>query len=288
MLKFNTRADQTFRLQSSLLRVIKAFPPLPNALRTGLMATLLTGCFFSTDVFGQCDILCPASPNYNLSLNVMGQATLDETVFEPLVSSSYSQCLPANGGILEIWEDAAANIPYKTAKPGPNFNCTNVGTNFTVYVTLNDPGPGVQSPTCQFNVTIVDNVVPIIFPPAGITVNTDPGPSCASVQTLTATVADNCFGNLVLSHTLTGATTGTFPGFTATHAFNEGVTTITWTVEDLNGSLPSVFYTSSTTVTVVDNQNPTFAVSTPNRSDHAERKCLMSGQLLFRCTIAFR
>ena len=257
MLKFNTQARLLHRLFSHE-QVFKATPPLPNGLKTGFLATLFC-CLFSINLTAQCDIVCPASMGYNLSLNVMGQATLDPTVFEPLVSSSFTQCLPVNGGVLEIWEDAAGTIPYPTALPGPNFNCTDIGVAFTVYVTLNDLGPGVQSPTCQFDVAVVDNVVPIIFPPGSITVSTDPGPSCASVQSLTATVVDNCLGNLTLSHVLTGATTGTFPGFTANHAYNEGVTTITWRVDD--GVNP--LFTSTTTVTVLDLADPNFVGALP-------------------------
>ena len=253
------------RLFKSLERFFQTIPRMSKGMKTGLAAMVFC-CLFSQTITAQCNIVCPSSPanEIDLSLGVTGQATLDAIVFEPLVSSSFTQCLPANGGVLEIWEDAGGTISYPTALPGPNFNCTDVGLILVpVYVTLNDLGPGVQSPTCLFIVTIVDNVVPIIFPPGNPPpFSTDPGPSCASVQTLTATVADNCLGNLVLSHVLTGATTGTFPGFTATHAYNEGVTTITWTVED-TGPSPSVFYTSTTTVTVNDMVDPAFVGALP-------------------------
>ncbi|HHG84257.1 MAG TPA: hypothetical protein ENJ82_05855, partial [Bacteroidetes bacterium] len=259
MLKFNTQARFLNRFSFSHGQVFKAIPPLPNGLKTGLVAALFC-CLFSQNSIAQCNIVCPSSPDIDLSLDALGQATLDPTVFEPLVSSSFSQCLPANGGVLEIWEDAAGTIPYVTALAGPNFNCTDVGLALPpVFVTLNDPGPGVQSPSCQFNVTIVDNVVPIIFPPADITVNTDPGPSCASVQLMAATVFDNCMGNLTMEHVLTGATTGTFPTLAGTHAFNVGTTTITWRVDD--GVHP--VFEATTIVTVEDNDDPTLVGGSP-------------------------
>ncbi|MCB0517855.1 MAG: proprotein convertase P-domain-containing protein [Lewinellaceae bacterium] len=205
--------------------------------------------------------MCPASPNYNLSLNASGQGTLNANSFIPLVSSSYSQCLPPVG-TLQIWEDATALTPYPTSLPGANFNQCDINLSpFTVYVTLNDPGPGVQSPTCMFIVKIVDNVLPVITPPvAANPYSTDPGPSCAAVLSFTATYTDNpsCAPNPVLSHTLSGATTGgPFPGLTANHAFNVGTTTITWSVDD-DGAGPHPPSTATTTVIVSDNQPPTY------------------------------
>ncbi len=224
-------------------------------------------CLSSQQLLAQCDIGQPSGATINLSLDVNGLTTVNSSVFTPFVSSSYAQCLPANGATLLIWEDGAATIPYPTALQGPGFNCASVGTSITVFVTLNDAGPGAQSPTVPFVVTIVDNVSPILtapvslpaVPPATNTFAATAG-TCARSLNFTPALADNCMGNLTLQHSLTHNTLGflgTFPGLTANHLYNVGATTITWSADqDGAGPIPAV--TLTRIVTVTDNQPPTY------------------------------
>jgi hypothetical protein len=71
-------------------------------------------------------------------------------------------------------------------------------------------------------------------------------------------VGDNCNGNVTVTYELTGATTGTGTGNASNETFMAGVTTVTYTVADVNGnsldsSLTVTYYPVDTAVTVDNN-----------------------------------
>lgn len=106
--------------------------------------------------------------------------------------------------------------------------------------------------TCNQTVTVTDNQAPTITCPANITTNTAAGVCTASVVTPNPTTTDNC-SVASLAWSTAGATVLAGAGNMGTQTFNEGVTTVTYTVTDGAG----LTATCSFTVTVNDNQNPT-------------------------------
>ncbi|HMU10995.1 MAG TPA: S8 family serine peptidase [Ferruginibacter sp.] len=102
--------------------------------------------------------------------------------------------------------------------------------------------------TCTFTVTVKDVTAPTLVCP--------PAQTFCKVPNNTYTVpslvqSDNC---VIASTTyrITGATSRTGSGTNASGLFNLGVSTITWTVKDVNGNTS----TCTTTVTVVATTNP--------------------------------
>ncbi len=250
MLKFNTSASFKTCSPQSLERFFQAIPRMSKGMMTGLVATVFC-CLLSQNISAQCDIGYGGPAMFDLSLDVNGSAAINSTLFEPFVTSSFAQCLPANGADLDLWMDSGATMAF----PNPSFyDCTNVGHVITVWVTLDDQGPGSQSAAIKFTVTITDDLDPLLAEPADQTFPADPN-TCASFQTLTAIVTENCPGSLSTSHKLDHnilGFLGTFPGLTASHAYNVGTTTITWFAVD--GGANDV--TKTTTVTVTDGQAP--------------------------------
>ena len=111
----------------------------------------------------------------------------------------------------------------------------------TVTWTITDIHGNVATTTQT--VTVTDTQLPTITAPAAIAVNADNG-SCAAVITSlgTPTRADNCG---------VASVTNDYPST----SYPVGVTTVTWTVTDVNGNSA----TATQTVTVTDTQNPTFS-----------------------------
>jgi gliding motility-associated-like protein len=112
-----------------------------------------------------------------------------------------------------------------------------VGTT-TVTWTITDVNG--NSSTCQQDVTVTDDEIPVITTcPATVNVNADNG-SCIATNVILGTpvASDNCGIATILSD--------------APSTFPVGSTTVTWTVTDVNGNL----VTCTQTVTVTDNQLP--------------------------------
>ncbi len=101
---------------------------------------------------------------------------------------------------------------------------------------------------CSFTVTVKDVTPPTLVCPPAQTFCKVPN----NTYTVPALIqSDNC---VILSTTykITGATSRTGTGTNASGIFNQGVSTITWTVKDVNGNTS----TCTTTVTVVATTNP--------------------------------
>ena len=130
--------------------------------------------------------------------------------------------------------------------------------------------------TCTFTVTVVDNTAPIFTscpsPIINVPINS---PGCqATVATVNPTYADNC-GVVTLTWSLSGATTGTSPSTgintLGTHAFNAGLTTVTYTAADAAGNLSTCIFTVSVVNNLAGNISGTATVlqngsTTPNIS----------------------
>ncbi|HQP03628.1 MAG TPA: HYR domain-containing protein, partial [Bacteroidales bacterium] len=131
-----------------------------------------------------------------------------------------------------------------TASDNCNFTISNdavepyaVGTHTITWTVTDDSN---NSATCEQTVTVTDNQLPEITCPANVSVNTDTDLCTASGVVLgDPTTSDNC-------SVLTSFNDAVEP-------YPVGITTITWTVEDVNGN----FNTCQQTVTVTDNQLPT-------------------------------
>ncbi|MNJ97472.1 HYR domain protein [compost metagenome] len=109
--------------------------------------------------------------------------------------------------------------------------------------------------TCTFNVTVADNVNPIITQcgpstPASVIANAGVCTYTNSGSAWDVVATDNC-GIDSVRYNLSGATTGVGISLNGV-IFNLGITTVTWTVYDASGNST----TCSATVTVSDNQLP--------------------------------
>ncbi|MDK2977809.1 MAG: hypothetical protein PWP52_523, partial [Bacteroidales bacterium] len=158
-----------------------------------------------------------------------------------------------------------------TATPN-TFDCTDIGINNVTLTVTDEAG---NSSTCTAAVTVEDNLAPSLSCPADVTQENDPGVCTATVNGLAPTTDDNC-GIVLQTWTMSGATTGS-SGATGINdisgtAFNSGVTTVTYYVEDNSGN----FTECSFTVTINDTEDPTItcpADVTANTSDDGTGNC---------------
>ena len=120
-----------------------------------------------------------------------------------------------------------------------DFDCDDLGTN-TVTLTVTDIHSNQSTATAT--ITVQDNQAPVIAQMADINANNDAG-NCSAIVTWTdPAVTENC------TNTLTSdIASGT--------AFDVGVTTVTYTAEDVAGNSA----TMSFDVTVTDTQDPTIS-----------------------------
>ena len=116
-----------------------------------------------------------------------------------------------------------------------------VGTTLVTYVTTDDTG---NTASCSFNVTLTENVTPVIDCPTDIEVDNDPG-LCGAIVNYTPPIGvDNC----------DGATTALTAGLVTGSEFPVGTTIITYTVTDLSGNQADCSFN----ITVNDTENPVF------------------------------
>ncbi|MBK7374101.1 MAG: HYR domain-containing protein [Chitinophagaceae bacterium] len=119
------------------------------------------------------------------------------------------------------------------------------GVSTIVYTAFDETG---NARTCTFTVTVKDVTPPTLVCP--------PAQTFCKVANNTYSVpplvqSDNCVIALT-NFRITGATSRTGSGINASGIFNLGLSTITWTVKDVNGNIA----TCATTVTVVPTTDP--------------------------------
>lgn len=162
----------------------------------------------------------------------------------------------------------ACTQPVSWEPPKASDNCTlssftpshSPGTAFpkgTTVVTYTATDAAGNIATSSFNVTVVDNVPPVITGcPVDITVSTNT--SCQAVVDWTApTFTDNCTGGTLTSNKIPGST------------FNKGTTKVTYTATDATGNID----TCSFNVHVVDNVPPLITGCPTNITVSANAMC---------------
>ncbi len=140
--------------------------------------------------------------------------------------------------------DNCTAAPAITQLPAAGTVISGHGTVQTITLTTDD-GNG-NTGQCTFDITLEDNILPTISCPGNINQVVDPG-SCTAGITMPAPVTgDNC-GILSIVNDFNGTNdaSGDYPG---------GITTVVWTVTDVNNNIA----TCSMTVTVTDNELPVF------------------------------
>lgn len=194
-------------------------------------------------------VICPSiTSNYDLILNFGGFG--DETYWS-LQDAMFITV--ASGGPFGGFGTYVNSFTLNAGEPF-TFNISTTGfwnDNNVSYTLLCNGNPVVVGGIGGGSSASVPGIV--LCGGAGTTVSTDPG-LCSFTQTTNAwdaTGADNCTVTQA-DYTLSGATGGsgnTLSGVT----FNEGVTTVTWTVTDQSGNVSS---SCSFDVTVNDNEAP--------------------------------
>ena len=138
----------------------------------------------------------------------------------------------------------------------------NVGVSTVVY-TVTDPDGNYA--TCSFTVTIVDVTPPYIQINGCEDVTETSGPNDCFI--IPASIndpvySDDCWpvSDLVLTYTITGATTGSGTGSVVGTTFNVGVSNVEYTVEDPDGNKA----TCSFTVTILRENIPPAVINCPS------------------------
>ena len=113
--------------------------------------------------------------------------------------------------------------------------------------------PGETSSECAFTVTVTDDEIPEIVCPDDLTVQADEPDNCtATVENIDAACSDNCTG-VYLTWNTSGASPGSGDGQASGQVFQQGATTVTYTVSDA----ASLTATCSFNVTVASCQSGT-------------------------------
>ena len=141
------------------------------------------------------------------------------------------------GAVVDFLADFSDNCPGGMLNVDmPTGSIFPVGTT-TVTVAATDASGNMASDT--FDVTVVDDEVPVISCPADIVVSSDPG-QCGAIVNFMPTVSDNCPGVSVSADFMNGS------------FFPVGTTTVTATATDTSGNMATCQFD----VTVEDNEAP--------------------------------
>ncbi|MEO1260124.1 MAG: HYR domain-containing protein [Bacteroidota bacterium] len=250
MLKFNTTAGLRDRLHLSLEQVFKGSPRIPRTLKTSLLAAIFLCCFSYQPLYAQCTISCASPGVLQLPLQSTGNYTLTNAVIATWIGGSCTLTPPAYPEI-NLWEDAAATIPYPSTGTilGPVFSCNDIDYTFTLYVTVD----GDVGNVCSFDFRIVDNFFPIVQFPPDDTLTADANACAVNVSGLEVdSILENCSYDVFW--TRSGATMGSGTE-SADGLYNVGTTVIAWTVIDADTNT----VVGMTTITVTDDEAPVIA-----------------------------
>ncbi|MFK8058022.1 MAG: HYR domain-containing protein [Saprospiraceae bacterium] len=140
-----------------------------------------------------------------------------------------------------------------------------VGTTVVTYVATDDSGN--TSMPCTFEVVVTDDELPLVDCPADQTLQAQLGSSAATAPGISVMTSDNC-GISDTTFVIRGATTFTASGDASDLAFNVGVSTVTYSVTDVNGNVDSCSFTvtvnSSSLPPVIVCPNDTSAIAIPS------------------------
>jgi hypothetical protein len=145
-----------------------------------------------------------------------------------------------------------------TTGDSPSFGINVVGTTTfnigvtTITYTVRDASG--RSSSCCFTVTVEDNQPPVVNCPDNITYTISNNNCSKRINVPNPTFSDNC-SCVSLSWCMTGATTGDSPSwginYVGSKTFNVGVTTITYTAEDVYGNTAQCSFTVTVRETVL-------------------------------------
>ncbi|MDF1673923.1 MAG: HYR domain-containing protein, partial [Vicingaceae bacterium] len=128
-------------------------------------------------------------------------------------------------------------------------NSFNLGVTNVLYFVYDLSG-NVDS--CNFSITVIDSIPPVISCPNNISISNDSGFCSAVVNSIAPLIiTDNCSIDSV-GYKLNGATTGNGLNDASGLTYNIGITTVIYYIYDLAGNTDSCSFT----VTVTDNENP--------------------------------
>ncbi len=222
MVHFDTFKQEIICLFESLERIFNKFQVIPKTLKIGIVAALLLCCFSSPSLFAQCnpDVSPPTAVcvgPYTIALDGSGQAGIDP---DDIDNGSFDGC----GAV--------------TLAVSPNLvTCADIGI---VAITLTVTDLAGNMNFCSTNVTVEDNLPPVLTCPADVTV------SCSLPSTGPPTAVDNCdlFPMISSPSDVTISATGA----------NCFTVERTWTAEDNNMNVGSC----TQVITVQDGNNPVF------------------------------
>ena len=165
-------------------------------------------------------IVCPVNVSVNVNPNTCG------AVVSYVLPTTSDNCSTGIGPSLQAGLASGATFPRGTTVV--TYRATDVAGNYS---------------SCSFNVTVLDNQLPVITCPASVSVNVSANSCQAFVSYALPTITDNC---------ATGLTPVLVSGMTSGSAFPLGTTNLLYQANDGFGNSASCSFT----VTVVDNILP--------------------------------
>ncbi|MBL0317035.1 MAG: HYR domain-containing protein, partial [Flavobacteriales bacterium] len=149
------------------------------------------------------------------------------------------------------------------------FYTFNAGITTVTYTVTDNAG---NSTNCSYQVTITDNVAPVLTCTGNQSANVGVGACTASVATTAPSYSDNC-SVTKLTWIMTGATTAASPltgiNTVGTYTFNIGTSTITYYAEDAAGNITNCSFD----VVVSDNINPTISCTSNITASTSSSAC---------------
>ncbi|MCS7035437.1 MAG: HYR domain-containing protein, partial [Saprospiraceae bacterium] len=236
---------------------------------------------------------------------LLGTATLDYSVVVSAGVTSGAPCTPASNNYVRFYTDSLKTAFFDPSNPAIlYFDCSHTGAPMTIWVATNDGtsgdmsmNPFGESQAVRLKVTIIDNTLPVMMNPVPTAVantsddgigdcwvhdiNTWSGQDIAINGELpgfcglfpgVGCFEDNCPDSITVTYTLSGATTKAetpaplvfpFPPVwdAGLDTFHVGTTTVTYRVYERG----TFRFSTTTTVTVSDNENPSITCP-PNQT----------------------
>ena len=226
-----------------------------------------------------------------LAVDVAGNVYVAGASFESgavvyhFTTIKYSQCnLSCSPEIIVNNDPGSCGAVVNYTAAGTTGDCGSMltyskesGTLFPIGTTIVTVTSTETGATCAFNITVIDNEVPLISCPQNINVNVNAGVCYATLDPGTATATDNC------SAAVTGVRND---GESLNANYPVGTTTIKWTATDPSNNTTTCLQM----ITVVDNVAPTitgesastYVLSPPN---HTMRDVLINYTATDNCAV---